>query len=117
MLWGWFPVPHALTVWSDLGRSARQPALSDHPLMFSARLRRLDCPPMNEWKNLRALGAVLGAALGSVLGIVLVMLVVFLTPAFGIKWPVAHSAVLLAALALPVVLTASIGALYGPSIP
>ena len=72
---------------------------------------------MNEWKNLRALGALLGAALGSVLGIVLVMLVVFLTPAFGIKWPVAHSTVLLAALALPVFLTASIGALYGPSIP
>jgi len=72
---------------------------------------------MNEWTNLRALGALLGAALGSALGVVLVLLVVFLTPAFGIKWPVAHSAVLLAALAIPVVLTASIGALCGPSIP
>jgi hypothetical protein len=72
---------------------------------------------MNKWTNLRAFGALLGAALGSAFGFVLVLLVVFLTPALGIKWPAAPSDVLLAGLALPVVLAASIGALCGPSIP
>jgi MFS family permease len=72
---------------------------------------------MSELTNLRGLGAVLGAAFGSALGIVLVLLVVFLTPAFGIRWPVPHDVVLLAAFGLPIFLTALIGVRFGPAAP
>lgn len=67
--------------------------------------------------NLRGLGALLGAAFGSALGLVLMLLVVFLTPAFGIRWPIPPGAVLLGALGLPIVVTALIGVWLGPTLP
>jgi len=72
---------------------------------------------MSGLTNARSLGALLGAAFGAALGFVLVLAVVFLTPAFGIKWPVPHAAVLLGALGLPIVLAALIGAFFGPVAP
>jgi len=72
---------------------------------------------MNELTNLRALGAILGAAVGSGLGIVAVLLVVLPTALLRINWPVAHPAVLLAALGLPIVVTSFVGIICGPAIP
>src|SRR5450759_2476199 len=72
---------------------------------------------MSELTNLRGLGAVLGAAFGSAIGFVLSLLVVFLTPAFGIRWPVPPATVLVFALVLPIVLTALIGVVLGPEVP
>lgn len=70
-----------------------------------------------QFTNLRGLGAVLGAAFGSAIGFVLALLVVFLTPAFGIRWPVPPATVLVVALVLPIVLTALIGVFLGPEVP
>ncbi len=84
---------------------------------FGGAQAQVDSPPMSEATNLRALGAILGGALGSALGIVLVLLVVFLTPAFGIRWPVSHALVFVIAIVLPVVSLALIGVAFGPSVP
>jgi len=72
---------------------------------------------MSELTNLRGLGALVGAAFGAGLGLVLALVVVFVTPAFGIRWPVPPAAVLLGAAGLPIALTAFAGALFGPALP
>jgi MFS family permease len=72
---------------------------------------------MSELTNLRGFGAVLGAAFGAAIGFFLALLVVFLTPAIGIRWPVPPSAVLLAALVVPIVLTGLVGVFLGPAVP
>ncbi len=72
---------------------------------------------MSELTNLRGLGAVLGAAFGAGLGLVLALVVLFVTPAFGIRWPVPPATVLAGAMGLPIVLAALAGVLSGPAIP
>jgi hypothetical protein len=72
---------------------------------------------MSELTNLRGLGAVLGAAFGAAIGFFLALLVVFLTPAIGIRWPMPPSAVLLAALVAPIVVTSLVGVFVGPAVP